>query len=958
MRPCQAKPLPNYWRKRRARHQLGEDATARDGSSGGGGSAGAEGKGAAYRRQEHSRHSRKKQKRCRAWRQEATADSILRKAKCRYVGGIRRPLAKGRPGATGDQKMRKGPRCGTRDAADGGVEGSDAEGPRGPQREHACESRDTRDAADGRRRSACDHDGAEECGTAPWTNGEQREGSEAGRRRQCPTGAGSGGEGKDGGAASKEDAGAVDDSAVWTEETCGPQNECGCGAEVSGGERGRDHDEVYGGGGGEWQLEGLGEPPCWAGLPSTQTRSVSYLRPPCGRRCGSGPPLGACAQMHRPCEPARQGRGLRGADSVQCPRGGDVDAQDFGGDPASGRGGGTKCDGDDATGMSNGATRALMRTARTVRRYFCGSFGGGCTNKCNRRKGFGGTRDARGRSDFDGRGDGAWSMQTKDGGTRAGEAGRAQQDRAQEERRAEHDGGAAMGKAISKAEDTVKKESIFGHLRVGEAKNPGPEQQDWAGSARMPTCQRTSLPWSEERPQDGLMYPAPHRPGFRDIQTPGYRPDADGGNEAGDGDGFALRAETVNATAWGPLKKRLRKTNAHIVLAQETRITKAAMATASSWSLRNGWKMIAAPANKGKKGGASGGVAVLVRSYLGAQFPAKGSHILEAGRAVAAVVDIDGCRPILAISAYLRDGVGLNEANRQTMGKIGACIASHGDKWQFIIGGDFNVEPRVMEASGFAREVGASITAPPGRRGTCRTSSAARVYDYFIINNQFAHGIDTISTVEGTNVRTHTPVEVKFVPRLTAMKQLVIQRPEVLNKERVYGPLLEPPDWEPAMETIEGAVRAAKTEDRDSAQRELDRAYEHFARLAELELAHVTGSKLLKKEGRGRGPRLKWRSMLPERRPATAGDEPVAAALAWMEGIVREARRLLRETRKQGTFEGTDRDGRNGTTGGALVEARIGPTTSEEADADDLSDDDSMMKWIPLMFSMNCTWRW
>ncbi len=276
-----------------------------------------------------------------------------------------------------------------------------------------------------------------------------------------------------------------------------------------------------------------------------------------------------------------------------------MDAEDFNDGPANDSGGETTCDGDDATNMSDRPIRAYVRPGRAGKRGFCGNFGGRCSSSDHRRSRSDGTMDARCQHGDAGSSGGSLTRLTKNDIT--GEKGdrRTQRDRTHKEAQVGRDEGPVVGKAMSRAADTIKKENIFGHLRVGEAKNPGPEQQT-EGTGPV-------LPWSGERPQDKLRYPVPHRPGFRDIITPGCQPDGGADNEAGDKEHFALRAETVNATAWGPLKKRLRRTKAHIILAQETKITEAAMAAASAWSLRNGWKMVAAPAIKGKKGGASGG---------------------------------------------------------------------------------------------------------------------------------------------------------------------------------------------------------------------------------------------------------------------------------------------------------------------------------------------------------------
>ncbi len=679
------------------------------------------------------------------------------------------------------------------------------------------------------------------------------------------------------------------------------------------------------GNGVEWQLKGLGEPPTRAGLPSTQTQSVSDFQPPRKRRRGSGPPLGACMQIDRPCEPAQPGRVLQGSDSVQRPRGGDVDAEDVDAAPSGGSDDGEPCDDEPGeTDNDEDSRSALDRAGDRPGEEGRGKRGDGYEGRQREQYRRGDHNRDTERASCRRRGDrrsGVRRKTRRTGGNSVGDCrGKTGQAPADQEGRGDHrredGGGTTTGRAKADATRADTKASIFGHLRVGEAKNPGPEGRDTEETAgRAEGGTKGAIPWSSERPSDRLQYPEPHRPGFRDVLTPGYEEEK-GEHESSEAgkDAFALVVETVNATGWGPLKKRLRKTKAHIALAQETKVSAAAMATASTWSLKNGWKMIGAPATTGKNGGTSGGVAVFVRSYLGAHFPTNGNHVIEEGRAVAAVVDIDGCRPILAVSAYLRDGVGLNDANMKTIGKIGACVSAHGNKWQTIIGGDFNVEPNVLNASGFAQQMEATIVAPASRRGTCRTSTTAKVYDYFVVGNRMAEGIDEVREVEGSNVKTHTPVTVGFMPRLTALKKLVIQRPEPLEKERVFGPRLEPPDWEPTMKVIEEAVEAARSKPRDEAQDKLDGAYEAFARTAEEELAHATGTVLKKPDGRGRGPQFKWKSVLPERRPQQG--VPTTATIAWMEGIAREVRRLISAEPKKRETEGGAEGNRRGRRGG------------------------------------------
>ncbi len=420
----------------------------------------------------------------------------------------------------------------------------------------------------------------------------------------------------------------------------------------------------------------------------------------------------------------------------------------------------------------------------------------------------------------------------------------------------------------------------LGHRRIGEAENPGPG--DGQG------VQGDPLPWSVERPHDGLQYPRPHRPGFRDVWSLGFDGADNERTEVEEAESFQLVAETVNGTSWGPLRRRLRTTGAHIVLAQETKISEARQAEVSAWAIRNGLEMVAAPAIRGKRGGASAGVAIFVRNELGVRFPTHGPHILDLGRAVAAIIEAPACRPILVVSLYLRVGTGLDEANMATLGKVGACIQQHGDM-QSLVGGDRNTTPEALTETGFADRMGARVIAPTTRRGTCRTLFGNKFHDYFIASCALADCMDEVAKIEGTNVKTHTPVQLTFQLRQTSLKKLTLRLPEPPARERVYGPLPPPPSWQEAKALAEDAVRKASWADRDEAQAALDNAYQTFADVAEQELSDATGKSIQWPGHRGSNPSFVWRSVLPEHKPAEG--EPTCAALGWLEGLCREVGR-------------------------------------------------------------------
>ena len=69
----------------------------------------------------------------------------------------------------------------------------------------------------------------------------------------------------------------------------------------------------------------------------------------------------------------------------------------------------------------------------------------------------------------------------------------------------------------------------------------------------------------------------------------------------------------MNATGKGPLLARLTETDADVVFAQETKVTRKEVAEVSAQLLKAGWKSMWAPALVTEQGGKSAGVMICAR---------------------------------------------------------------------------------------------------------------------------------------------------------------------------------------------------------------------------------------------------------------------------------------------------------------------------------------------------------
>ncbi len=388
-------------------------------------------------------------------------------------------------------------------------------------------------------------------------------------------------------------------------------------------------------------------------------------------------------------------------------------------------------------------------------------------------------------------------------------------------------------------------------LRIGEAQNPGPR------SAR-------KGPMVVE---GAAEYREPHRPGFHRALLPGD------GEQRCDEENFQLCIDTVNATAWGTLKRYLRYSKAHAVLAQEHHLGPDAIAAASAWALRRGWRSVFAPALEGEGVGWRAGVAIFARAELGLSMPRAGPHVIIPGRIVAALLEAPGYRPCTLVSMYLKDGVGLNAENYSYLEAAGKCVAAQGEGAPFIVGGDMQMDPSAMAAAGFAAKTGATLIATRDPRGTCRSARATSELDYYFIQEDLATGIKEVKAQNDRPMtKPHVPVRITFHPKLVSARALTLRTPPKLSTEKVYGPTLPPPTWSEATESTKKLISRVRdpnfTVDQGFRD-EYSRVYKQWADLAECEIINGAHHEApIKKTGlRGREPELVWRSVLPERPP-------------------------------------------------------------------------------------------
>ena len=195
------------------------------------------------------------------------------------------------------------------------------------------------------------------------------------------------------------------------------------------------------------------------------------------------------------------------------------------------------------------------------------------------------------------------------------------------------------------------------------------------------------------------------------------------------------------------------------------------------------------------------------------------------------------------ISVYLISCEGMSERNRGILLDLARLIKAIRGPW--VVMGDWNMPPEVLEAAGWVGEVEGKIVSP--KLPTCKGS----VIDYFVVDRRLMHAVLYVKRLEGFGLVPHYPVRMALsaLPRKLQVRTLIAPRlfPAVL----------------PAGCLSEVQLAAAGRLEEHSDQ--LEQRLGGWIGAAEDVLCDILG-----KEGQGRdrwrgrahGPRFVWKSAL------------------------------------------------------------------------------------------------
>ena len=342
--------------------------------------------------------------------------------------------------------------------------------------------------------------------------------------------------------------------------------------------------------------------------------------------------------------------------------------------------------------------------------------------------------------------------------------------------------------------------------------------------------------------------------------------------------------DTCNANAWRQAADYMNATGADAVLFQETRVPPGLRTAEAEQTARNSkWTASLEPCVVTAAGGLSAGVGFAVKPHTGLSLPAV---------ALDAIAGLDGARFGLRRvggicpgwlhvgSCYLTSAVGVTaQCNLKLLEGMAFALGQLRGPW--IVGGDWNCTPADLTSTGWLQLTGGVIFAPGSP--TCN----GKVYDFFVVAQQFAHNVRGCRTVCDAGLHPHSPARLLLNDRAVTAWVRQPKPVEPLPAILPYGPL-----------TLR-STNATLVHDEQS----LDEYGSQVLRAIETELYELLAHQCMPGElSRAEGPALVWRQLQHQSTPEHGRGNPLvhgwATVVCWLRTAITSTSLSRRQSAK------------------------------------------------------------
>ncbi|CAK0894743.1 unnamed protein product [Prorocentrum cordatum] len=242
---------------------------------------------------------------------------------------------------------------------------------------------------------------------------------------------------------------------------------------------------------------------------------------------------------------------------------------------------------------------------------------------------------------------------------------------------------------------------------------------------------------------------------------------------------------TINANSLGTLERVMMQVGYLVqtpaIMAQELQADEHRINLFVGRMEKLGWRLGIVPSVK-KEGGWSGGVLVATRRRQGMDFARRGINSWDisppASRGRLAVAWLDGvCKGgLLFGSAYLWTSEGLTRRNELILTKWASVVNATGYQW--VLGGDFNMDPHVIRDSGLLCRMN-GIIVHDRQQGSCTMLGQQYDTDCFIVSKSLVLGPLEATVQNGYNASPHSPVVLRLARQHGDDRMVyVLQKPQ------------------------------------------------------------------------------------------------------------------------------------------------------------------------------------
>ena len=148
-------------------------------------------------------------------------------------------------------------------------------------------------------------------------------------------------------------------------------------------------------------------------------------------------------------------------------------------------------------------------------------------------------------------------------------------------------------------------------------------------------------------------------------------------------------------------------------------------------SQKHNWHVLHSPAIPCQGNQSSCGVAVFARVHIGLRWPSASACILVPHRIIHVLVDVPQWPSLSIFVGYFKCGVELDTENLSYLAAVGQAMRTVDF---FLMAADWNLDPQILEDSGFPRQSGANLVVPNGH--TCTTGTTFSTLAYFAVSPQ------------------------------------------------------------------------------------------------------------------------------------------------------------------------------------------------------------------------------